>query len=620
MKNSNRLHFYQVAILKQNIMELTYSYTQELPLGAIVRVKLQGRLKTGVIVAKTEEPEFKTLNIESVDEVETFSSFQLEMAKFISTYYFSAYGEALSLFMPHPKEPPTLEITKLPEINLPELTKPQQDAYLKLSKMDLGLLFGVTGSGKTELYITQITKKLEEGKSALILMPEIALTPQMELRLKSYFGDLVGVWHSKLSKKEREATLKRIQRGEIRVLAGARSALFLPLQDLGFIVVDEEHDDSYKSNSRPRYNARDLAIYFGKKLNAQVWLGSATPSLTSFVKYPVTRLKEPFIKSQKSFKFIPGSSISSEIIGHIRRNFENEEQSLLFVPTRANFKYLYCSQCGATHKCPFCSVGMSLDSWKRCLKCHYCNYVEKIRDTCVECGYSPLSSSRIGTQEAIEIIKNEIPEIEIEQFDKSVITTPKKLQKALDRVAKNRSNLLVGTQMLSKGHDYPNITLSIITGLDYILGVSDYRAKERAVSLMHQIAGRSGRAKKGLVLIQTAQREFFEPYIDDYEKFLEEEIEFAKDFYPPFMRLARVLIADKNQDQARKKTDKIVKELEQFEDVEIVGFGEAPIKKIANRYRYTVLLRAKKQSQLLNALYGVDRSGVEIDMEPVDFA
>jgi len=248
----------------------------------------------------------------------------------------------------------------------------------------------------------------------------------------------------------------------------------------------------------------------GQKLGAKVVLASATPSTTSYHKYDVVTLSEPYVKTRKKYRFVQGDSINAPIIYALREHYEEGGQSLLFLPTRGNFKYLYCQKCGRTHTCPFCSVGMALHRKHRHLKCHYCNYTEAIRESCVHCGHTPLSSERIGTQEAMELIEASIEGIRIEQFDKDSITTANKLVKALRRFESGESDLLLGTQMLSKGHDYPNITLAVIMGLDHIMGMADYRSRERAMSLLFQIAGRSGRAKEAEVLIQTVPLILFE--------------------------------------------------------------------------------------------------------------
>jgi primosomal protein N' (replication factor Y) len=414
--------------------------------------------------------------------------------------------------------------------------------------------------------------------------------------------------------------LEAIYRGEVDIIAGARSALFTPLSDIGLIIVDEEHDDSYKSMMKPRYHARDMAIYMGSKLKVKVLLASATPSLNSYYKCESVRLSKPFIEANKSYHFFEGVTLTNDIIQKIATNFQNGEQTLLFVPTRGNFKYLYCKSCGKTHLCPHCSVGMALHSYARHLKCHHCNHTEPIQESCTHCGYVPLTAQRVGTVEAKQILEETIPNIVIEQFDRDSITTPTKLKKALQRFERRESHLLLGTQMLSKGHDYANITLSVILGIDYIYNLSDYRARERAMSLLIQIAGRSGRAREAEVLIQSSNRDFFEPYLEDYEGFLREEMEFRRDFYPPFVSLARVLISQKSEAKGQKIMEETVEKLKAFEEIELVGYGKAPIEKIANKFRYHILLRCEKRIPLIKALHTIKSPQMEIDIDPVEFS
>jgi len=612
------MYYYEVSLLGLNAPILTYSYKDKLDIGTFIQVPLKSSIKNGVILNVVQKPSFKTANLEPTNFI--FTKEQLDIAKFISSYYFSKIGEALNLFYPYAINKPKLLEYKEPL--LPTLNQEQQLAFNNLQKDKVSLLFGVTGSGKTEIYIHLINQALKENKSVIVLMPEIALTPQITKRIKSYFGSTVGTWHSKISKKKRDEILNSIRQGEIKVIIGARSALFLPMRNLGLIIVDEEHDDSYKAHSRPRYNAKDLSIYIGSKLNIKVVLGSATPLVTSYAKFNIARLKKPYKKAKKIYKFITGDELNYEILSEVKEVLDKDEQALIFVPTRANFKYLICKNCGTAQSCPFCSIGMSIHSKKRLMQCHYCNYTSKIPANCQECGSSELSTKRQGTAEIIEILQTEFTNAKIEQFDKDSITTANKLAKAIERINKKSSNIIVGTQMLSKGHDYAEITLSVILGLDYIVAIGDYRAKEKAIALMHQIAGRSGRSKDAIVLIQSSQADFFTPYIQDYEIFLKEELAFRKIAnYPPYAHLARVLISNKDYKIANETLQNALNILQNQKNIQIVGSGTSPIEKIANKWRFFILLRASKRTYLLYALnYITNLSNIEIDINPVDFS
>ncbi len=612
------MNYYNISLIRSSAPLLSYHSEKNISNGTLVTIPLKTTVKEAVIVEEVMKPFFETSEIVSVSD-KFYSPEQMEIAKFISEYYFSSFSEAISLFLPYSLRQVQGTVAEL--VEAPTLSTSQQEAYEQLLKKDRALLFGVTGSGKTEIFISLMAKMMEEGKTSIFLMPEISLTPQMEKRLKVYFGDSVAMWHSKLTKKKKASILEGIEAGSIRIIAGARSALFVPLSNLGLIIVDEEHDDSYKAMTRPRYHARDVAVLMGQKLGAKVLLASATPSMGSYFKYDVIKLDKAFVQTEKNYQFISGDKLNHTMLDALHSHYKAGDQSLLFLPTRGNFKYLYCESCGKTHQCPYCSVGMALHRKFRHLKCHYCNFTEAIVDTCTQCGHQPLKSDRMGTVEAIEVISEAIEGIQVEQFDKDSITTAKKLKEALGRFESGESHLLLGTQMLSKGHDYANITLSVIMGLDYILGLADYRARERAMSLLFQIAGRSGRAKKAQVIVQTGDPEFFQTYLGDYETFIKDELAFLEMAdYPPFVSLARILIAHKDESKAGKITLDTVTKLKAFKDIEVVGSGKAPVERIANKFRFNILLRAKNRVPLLKALHAVDCREIEIDMDPVEFS
>jgi len=417
------MHYFQVALLGAHLSPLTYSYNSSLELGTVVLVPLKKSIKRGVVVKEVSKPSFSTEDISELTN-EQYSATQLEIANFIKEYYFSSLGESLALFVPLKKS--DQEVERIETDTLPNLSALQEQALKEIEKKDLALLFGVTGSGKTEIYIHLIANILKEGKSAVILMPEIALTPQITKRIEGYFGELVATWHSKITKKKKEEIIANIASAKVRVVIGARSALFLPLQNLGLIVVDEAHDDSYKAMSRPRYNAKDLSIYMGKKYGAKVLLGSATPLVSDYYKFDTVYLKKPYKEAKKEYRFIAGEEINYEILAALKEVVARGEQALIFVPTRANFKYLICSSCGSAQMCPYCSIGMSIHAKKRALLCHYCNFTQQIPQICHHCGSDALSSKRIGTAEVKELVEAELPEAKVELFDKDHINTVNK--------------------------------------------------------------------------------------------------------------------------------------------------------------------------------------------------
>lgn len=614
------MYFYEIAILSSPLSPLTYHFSSEIKAGSVVEIQLRNKTSKGVVISTCQKPDFQTNEISAVSDF-FYSSKQIELAKFIATYYFSSLGEALGLMVAydganHSQAERGNEIVESKII----LSNKQQKALSFLQEHKTSLLFGDTGSGKTEIYMKYFEQMMSFGKRSIFLMPEISLTPQMSKRLEEHFGDAVVMWHSKLTPKVKREVLEKIYSGTAYIVAGPRSALFLPVKDLGLIVVDEEHDDSYKSSSRPRYNARDLAIYMGKIYDVPVVLGSATPSLSSYVKFPHTRLKGGHFVSNKEFVYERSAEKLTDVIwSSLKTTLDAKEQSIVFLPTRANFKYLICGDCGHTYECVFCSIGMSIHQKSRAMKCHYCNFTQAIPQVCSECGSHNLTSSRLGTAEAVKEISEAFSHAKVEQFDRDSITTASKLKKALQRFNNEEIDILVGTQMLSKGHDYHGVTLAVVLGMDNMLNMSDYRSREKALSSLIQVSGRSGRKKNAKVLVQSFNEEFFKTYINDYEGFLEEEKQFREELYPPYKKLCRILFAHKNGHKAKEEMTAMYEQLRNFSNIEIVGYGKCAIERVADKYRFEILLRSDKSTDLIKAISACQNSLAEIDMDPIEF-
>ena len=508
---------------------------------------------------------------------------------------------------------------------IPNLNQDQQEALKFTKSHKTSLIFGDTGSGKSEIYFSLIREYLLEGKQVLLLMPEISLTPQMTKRLKSYFGEKFGVWHSKITPKKRGEILQKFQSREINLIAGARSALFLPFSELELIIVDEEHDDSYKSAQNPHYNARDLAIFLASKFDVKVVLGSATPSVTSFAKQPHFRLKGTFFKSEKKFIYDESETgLSGVVLGELATSFAGGKQAVVFLPTRANFRYLSCRECGSTIKCPFCSVGMSFYKKRNLLKCQYCGFTAPATCSCEKCGSQMIEAKKIGTDELTEALRSAFPAARIEKFDRDEITTQNKLEKTLKAFNAGEIDVLVGTQMLSKGHDYHNVDLAVIMGVDDLLSFPDFRARERTLALAMQVAGRAGRAGLGRVVVQSRQREFFENFIEDYDAFLEEETLAREPIYPPFARLLRVVVSEKSEQAAKQRLEICVAELENLRAVEssleIVGHGKCGVEILGGKFRFEILLRCASHAPLIKAARICASHGFDVDMDPINFS
>lgn len=614
------MNYYEVAILKSPLQNLTYQSEEIIENGSLVEVILANRKNSNlaVVIKKVDKPDFKCSTILSIKD-EFYSDFMLQIGDFISKYYICSMGFALSLFQTFNKnivyENSSIEYKK--EITLSSF---QQEAKDFLDSKKQALLFAKTGAGKTEIYIKAIKEILKQGKQAVFLMPEISLTPQMEKRLEEVFDSSVAIWHSKVTAKRKKEILNKLQNGDIKLIAGARSALFLPYNNLGLIIVDEEHDNSYKSDTTPRYNAKDLAIFIAKKFDLRLILGSATPSINSFYKIPYFELDKTFYETKKSYIFENSSqNISEKTINLIKKSIENKNQTIVFLPTRANFKHQICFDCGKSVECPFCSVSMSLHKNDLALKCHYCGFAQKIPEFCPSCKTGIVRNHRVGTAEIEELLKNEFPNSIIKRFDKDSVNSEKSLKKILDEFNQNKIDILVGTQMLSKGHDYHNVKLAVVLGMDSLLNMSSYKARENALSLLLQISGRSGRNGFGEVVIETKNEEFFKYYLEEsnYKEFLKSELEFRKDLYPPFVKLARVVLSSTNGLKIKEELNEIVKDLKNNKDIEVVGFGECAIFKIANKYRYEVIIRSKDVKAILNALHYLKSSNISIDMDTI---
>jgi len=613
-------YYYEVCLLKSPLSNLTYKSSEVLALGTLVEVPLRNRKNNSnaVVVKVVEKPTFKCINIAEITQ-KYYDEKMLKTAEFISLYYVCSLGEALSVFTAFDiNESENVPVTFDSNI---ELSEKQNEAYEFLEENRAALLFANTGSGKTEIYIKTIERHLNQNKQALLLMPEISLTPQMQKRLEEVFNTHVAIWHSKVSKKKKEKIIEDLLCGKVKLIAGARSSLFLPFLDLGLIVVDEEHDESYKSDQKPRFHTKDLALYIAKSQNIQIILGSATPSTASFLKLPYFRLKETFFESKKKITYFESdTALSPIVLDKISKTLYENKQVIIFLPTRANFKYQICTSCGKAVQCPYCSVSMSLHKNSLALKCHYCGYAEKIPASCPSCEHGTIHNLRVGTAQVEEELNLIFTDKKIKRFDRDEITTDTKLKKVLNDFNEKKIDIMVGTQMLSKGHDYHNVTLAVVLGMDSVLNMNSYKAREQALSLLIQIAGRSGRKGFGEVVIQTKNEDFFDYYLNsnsDYESFLKDELEFREELYPPYLRMAKIVFAHTNGFKVKQEMDKYVLTLKQNDKIEVVGFGESVIFKISNKYRYEIIIRSSSVNALLNALHNINSPLAIIDMDTI---
>lgn len=501
----------------------------------------------------------------------------------------------------------------------PDLNLDQDIAYSKITEavdseeFSPFLLHGVTGSGKTEVYLRSIGEVIKKGKEALVLVPEISLTPQLVKRFRSRFGDLVTVIHSALSDGERFDAWRMASRGDVKVVIGARSAIFAPLKNLGMIIVDEEHETSYKQEEAPAYNARDLSLVLGRMTGSAVVLGSATPSVETYsnaLKSRYTYLSLPLRVEDKSLPEIKVVDMKDEdedvfsklLKESIINNFEESKQTILFLNRRGYSGLLICQSCGEMLKCPNCSVSLTYHAGDDSIKCHMCGLSEKSIPDCGKCG-AHMRGLGIGTQKVEEEIKRILPKATIARMDRDTVSGKNKLLKLYSRLERGEIDVLIGTQMVAKGHDLPGVTLVGVISADISLGIPDFRSGEKTFQLITQVAGRSGRGEHpGNVIVQTFNPEH--PSItyateQDSKGFLDEEIELREILnYPPASRLVNIRFSgrfESETEQMVKDADKLARKLLSklpIGALEIIGPSPCPIYKIRNRFRFQMLLKS----------------------------
>lgn len=507
---------------------------------------------------------------------------------------------------------------------LPSLRPAQQAALETILSMQrrVALLYGVTGSGKTEVYMRCIAKALQEGKTAIMLVPEISLTPQTLKIFRSRFGDIVAMLHSGLSDGERFDEWRRIITGDAKVVVGARSAIFAPLKNVGVIIIDEEHDSSYVSESNPRYITADIAKWRAEYNGGKVILGSATPSIESFLlakrgQYELVRMDERISGNMPDMhivdmkqEIISGNNgiFSTELTASLKETVARGEQAMIFLNRRGHSSFVMCKKCGYTAKCTDCDITLTYHSADNKLKCHYCGKRYKMLDCCPECGSREIRYGKIGTQRVVEELKKIFPDINILRMDNETTATKTAYLDILGAFASGEAQILVGTQMIAKGHDFPNVTLVGILDADMSLYFSDYRSAERTFQLVTQVAGRAGRAAKlGKVILQTYSPNhyvfrFAARY--DYDGFFDKEnnTRLVSDF-PPYTTIMRIMMSGADEDKVIECAKAIylkIKPLKDKYDYDIVYMQamKSPVGKIENKFRYQILLRFKRVREI----------------------
>jgi primosomal protein N' (replication factor Y) len=549
-----------------------------------------------------------------------------------------------------------LALAELPETDEFKLTA-HQEAALHAIETTISngafspfLLHGITGSGKTEVYIRAMRAALQGGRGAMMLVPEISLTPILSRRLRAHFGDRIAIFHSSLSRGERFDEWTRLRTGEARVVLGTRSAVFAPVNNLGLVIVDEEQDASYRQEESPFYNARDTAIVRAQKESAAVVLGSATPSLESFHnaqtgKYQYLELPERigerrlataelvdmrdvFARHKKPVVF------SDQLLEAIEQTHANGEQSIILLNRRGYSSFVLCRSCGESIMCPNCEVTLTYHRGDRVLVCHYCNHRERAPSQCPACESKYIYYVGEGTEQVEELLRKRLPRLRIGRIDRDTKSRRREFEQTLLDFEKGKLDMLVGTQMLAKGHDFPNVTFVGVISVDAGLALPDFRAAERTFQLITQVAGRAGRGDRpGRVFIQTYHPHHYalkHAVAQDYVGFYNEEIRHRRNHqYPPFVALALLLTRHKDPNRAYELAGAAKKSLIEADPgrtCRVLGPAPAPLARLRAEFRFHVLVKSKSRKQMRavidRALAALEDAGhdlrpVSLEIDPV---
>ena len=509
------------------------------------------------------------------------------------------------------------------------------------------LLHGVTGSGKTEVYLQSVANCLELGRQALILVPEISLTPQLVGRFRARFEHLgieIAVLHSGLSGGERYDAWRRIVRGEVQIVIGARSAVFAPLEKPGLIIVDEEHDASYKQGEGFRYNARDLALVRGQQQNCPVVLGSATPSFASYHRSETGFLERLVLDKRVHEGALPEvelidlreykseTELSAPLIEALQEALEQRQQAMLLLNRRGYSPFLLCTDCGSSFHCPNCEITLTYHQQKKHLRCHYCDYIEPVPEHCPKCHGLHIEPQGAGTERLEEELVELFPGARIARMDRDTTTRKGAHQQLLERMQAHQIDILVGTQMIAKGHDFPGVSVVGVLGADSGLNLPDFRSAERSFALLTQVAGRAGRsAGGGKVFIQTYNPEHYALQCtveQDYRKFYDYELPFRQELaYPPFGHLVNLVVSGNVEGQVRGAAERAGEDLQRIDTaVEVLGPSPCPLSRLRGKSRYQILLKAADRKALRRVVDQLDsvvrhlprQVSLSVDVDPLD--
>ena len=587
----------------------TYEVDDDVGVGAIVRIPFGRSRARGIVTELVDAPPagVEARPVEAV--IGELPETLVRLALWLAEYYGSTPARALALIAPEsPKrrkeQAPPAERHSLPAEAAPATLSPPQEAALKRI---LGgtpgnfLLYGVTGSGKTEVYLRACAAMLERGLGSIILVPEIALAPQTVGRVRARFGDTVAILHSGLSVAERRDERERVERGEARIVVGARSAVFAPMRDVGLIVVDEEHDASYKQDSDPRYDARTVAVKRASLEGAVAVFGSATPRPESWASLERLELGGRLGAELPPVRVVDlrreaGYPLSAPLLDALRRVAESRGRAILLLNRRGIAPALHCRACGTTIRCPNCDVALVLHG-DSSLRCHHCGFERDAPATCPTCGSPDLARIGAGTQKLERELARELPDLELIRLDADAVAKPEQLAALLRRFSETDGAVLLGTQMVAKGHHFAGVELAAVVDADTGLGLPDFRAEERTFQLITQLAGRSGRDAPGRVLVQTFQpdaRPIVHAARHDVERFLAEELERRRALdYPPFSHLVRIVVTGPSLEPVVRALDELKAGIRGAELL-----GPAPLLRLRGRYRAQLVAKTSEPRRL----------------------
>lgn len=620
--------------------------------GRRVSVPFGSSVATGYVVKDKNEIDFDESKVKPVikviDKMPVFNEDLLDMAKWMRRVYLSSLGENLAVMIPSGKR----ESEMSPFFNpssfkaIENLTE-DQDKALKILREhpnEIVYIYGVTGSGKSEVYLRRAEEVVREGKQVLYLVPEIALSNQLSDEVYNRFNSRVAIIHSNITPSQRLKAYRDIQRGDIDLVIGARSSVFAPFRNLGLIIIDEEHETSYKSFNNPRYHARQVAQYRANKAKAQLIMGSATPSLEAWNLIKSHKIRSVFMTKRIGEGRFPkvkvvnistlNRNISPELEAEVRRTLRDKKGVILFL-NRRGYGYSYvCRTCGHVITCPNCSVTLTYHREKDRLECHTCGYTSKKSIACPVCSSRDLVPKGYGTENAEEEARSLFRDAVVERLDSDIASESRdKSYEILERFRKGEIDILLGTQMIAKGLNFPHLGLVGILNADSTLSIPDFRSSERTFELIHQVSGRVGRFRDdGMVVVQSSNP--LEPAIrfsisNEPERFYDSELsERSNLLFPPFSRLANLVFRGKSKERVASSSLEaehfMTPLLDKYPDLEVFRSSPSLIEKANQNWRYHLLLRSTDFNQLLNALWDLKRgftvrSGVymEIDVDPL---